>query len=352
MIERKPIYVLDIPLGYTVSYKELCGLLQITYIEDTRKRKRQLEALRQCVDYEKVGSKYKINKITGSSFIINDGRSRGNNSTYNRYAPEILLNHLLYCRDGSVEDGVKSLYISETEIKRELGLCNKDYGFDGHAEEMIRTGVVTRLDLQLFYKSHGTKSKEVMKSTLNQIKARMPDLCYVPTYLVGDNETGRRVTTPEEYIDINALKPIVLEEMGIEKEFLVYLKGRGTDFREKWKKLIQDQLGLKCISKGYQIHLPDYMGSGNQDFFLDADDVKHKQKSANALLMDYLKKEVEKELNKAKANRTLVTAKNEDLNGDLTETDAFSKSMNELIKVPVDHVKKQSILHENFVKVS
>ena len=333
-----------------VSYKNITKLLEIKYMKHTKARNKQLEYLHQCMEFEKVShGKYKIYRFTGDSYITHDGRARGNNSTYNRYSPDLLLNHLVYCTEGIVEDGFKTVYLSTREIRRVIGFCNSNYSDFDYIDRMVEQSKTTRFDLQWFYSTHSAKCNDVIKSTLNQVCNMAPELSYCKSYYVNDG-SGLRATSKEEAEQINLIKQQVMWEIEVRDLNHIYLKGKQKEYWEKVKKTVHEVLSVEYKSEGYLFIFPDYMGKGIQDYYLDESDAQHKRISANTLLLEYLHKQTEKDFKEYKGYGISKTKK-EELNGDLTETDAYSQDKRKLNKVRPDHVAKQRLLLAELVKI-
>lgn len=350
MHQKYCIKTSGIVIGKIYKYDDFCDVLEIECERDTKKKDRILEGLKQAIDYERIGTtKYKVNRIIKDWFILFDERMFGNNSSYNKKAPDLLLDHLLYHAKGEVVDGKKQVFISEREIQKVVGFCNSNYGSDKHIEGLISTGKATRLDVQLFYTAHSSKCKDVITSTMSQLKARLLTLRYEKLFLIEADE-GQRITTREESEFIRDCKRKVLEEMQISKEYLVYLRNKQHEFYEKLDKKL---LKLKCfeiVREGYFIKFPVLVE--NSGFKLDDGDRQIYLAGANKLLCDYLENEASKKESAARIRKEILENYNpSEHNDDLTKTKAFSQKKGDLTKLPPDHYEKQKFLIEDLVQL-
>jgi len=345
---------LIIPSEKVQDYRHMCTLLDIDYLQDTRSKNKQFEHIKECLDIEKVKKtrKYIIHAIKKEFTVIKDGRNKGNNSTYNKYAPELLLDHICYYEKGETQDNLKTVKMTNKDIMEVVGFCNSEYMKKAYVDTLIKHRKITRLDAQLFHLRHGPKCKEVIKSTLKQSQTIMHELSYKEVYEI-DDEGDKRISTDEEITIIKETEIKIMNSMGIKNKFTLYINNKHNKFYgEHLPKALLDEQGWVTTSKFYLIQFPDVEANKNGEFKLEIAYKKVLIAGINKLMNDFLNKDAENIYRRAVKEKNIIQNDDGDnYNDDLSKTQAYSSSEGRLTKIRPDYVEKQKFLAKELVNI-
>lgn len=337
------------------NYKELCKILGINYPNDSKAKKKQYKYIKECLDIERLKgtNKYIIHAIKKESTVTKDGRSNGNHCTYNKYTPDILMDYICYHAEGETIDGYKTVKLSNNEIMQIVGFCNSRYGHQYYTKELISQNKVTRLDIQQFYLRHGAKCKGIISSTLNQLKQRMPELGYKEVYEIEDKNGNIRISSDEEIDIIKRTEDKIMEELNVNSKFMLFIKNKQDEFYgELLPNTLQDNYDWKTKKKYYLIRFPDAKASNDWRFKMDDDQKEHLKAGANKLIKDYLDNNTHKIYSKAVEDGNVIQDEgDDDYNGDLSQTQAYSPTKKRLYKIRPDYLEKQLFLSEELVNI-
>lgn len=276
------------------NYKELCKILDLPVLGGCSKTS-QLKELKRFLDYEKDGQKFIITEIYDTPSKKDDKRIEGNNSIYIKFIEIILLNYL----SGKEENKCKH---TSKELWELLGMVNKHYKKIDYEYLKENDNRITTFELDNFYLRTNQKLKKILFSALNNLHNRCILNFYKETVIVSNNE--EIVATKEQELEITKIKKIILNELGLESMFQIYIKHKTKKFYNLLNQKLNSMFGWQYIFERLEIHYSNNLVK-NEIPKLEYNLKKQLNQNIINSLNNELKKETERQ--KAKYENNLST---------------------------------------------
>lgn len=225
--QQSTISTKKLKIGQRLTYPELCKLIGAPILESNSK-KAQLSStgefsFKRYFDFEKVGrGLFEITDIYDKPLPVSDGRKYGNNSVYSQYIELILMQYLAN-RYGHVETFTKQ------KLWMLLGMINNRYNRVKQSTLEKSNSILTQYEVNHFYQRSKKKLTSILKSALNNLKARR--LIDWSEETIIEDKNGKWFTgTDEDKEEILKAEREVLQKYGYEKIFQVYSSFRQKEF--------------------------------------------------------------------------------------------------------------------------
>ena len=228
------------------TYKQLCEILNIPYVEKGNGKEKILSFIEQQVCLLKEKNKYKILRIYKTALPRNNVSL--NNATM--YGDTLCLALVKWVLDNPSQleflDKHNYLYFSKNTLAQEMYLCNEKFkefnSAKGRKELSEKTGVSIEC-INDFYYHTDTQMKSSVKKGLKNLQGRR-------TIRFNDSETSivisfengyKRLATYEEIGAITNAEKKVKKQMGITNLSYLIMNGRMNEFYDKVEKYIRVQ---------------------------------------------------------------------------------------------------------------
>jgi len=252
--QQDPLYNLiqtNLTIGQTIkNYKTLCTLLSEEPKTGNAKIYQVKEWLRYF-DYEKDKQKYIITKIHSTPLPKDDNYLYGNNSIYIKHIELLLLNHL------SRQDG-KQTRITLKKLFLLLGMININYIQEDKENIKADSDFITDYHINHFYQRTYQKLREIIFSTLNNLKNRRlidyEELTMINIREVNTtNATIEREATEEEKDIIRDIEKETLINMNLESITIMHLKFKQKEFYSRVNQLLKERHNINYTYKDIKI---------------------------------------------------------------------------------------------------
>lgn len=229
------------------NYKQLCVILNQEPTTSNSKKSQHKE-WKRYFDYEKSGQKYIIIKIYSEPLPRNDKRLLGNNSIYIKHIELLLLNYLSRQQGYTATLTLKKLFLL-------LGMINLKYIEENTEQIKKHSDNITTFQINHFYQRTYQKLREIMFSSLNNLKNRRL-IDYEELTMINIQEFDviiEREATEQEKNIIRDIEKEVLINMGLESITLVHLKFKTKEFYNKINNLLKTRYDINYTYKNIKI---------------------------------------------------------------------------------------------------
>ncbi len=225
------------------NYKIMCELLDEEVKDGNRNRKFQMEKWKRYFDFKKEGHKFIILEIYDEPLEKIDKRAQGNNSEYIQHIELLLLNYLSQQKGFKATSTVKNLFSM-------LSMINQNY-IDKDYKKIKENSIITDYDINHFYQRSYQKLKEILFSSLRNLKNRRL-IDYTKNTMINIREivdgkliqNNTRLATDDEKNFIRDAQRDVLKEMGLESITQVYLKFKPEKYFNRVNELLWERYGI------------------------------------------------------------------------------------------------------------
>ena len=225
-------------VGQQLTYAQICELTGAPKFSGGSSKNAQLSdtlkehSFRRYFDYEKVGrGLYEITEIYDKPLPVSDGRKYGNNSVYCRYIELILMQYLAF-QEGHVE------LFSKHKLWMILGMINNKYGRVTQKTLANKNPILTEFEVNHFYQRSKMKLSSILKSALNNLKARRL-IEWSEEILIQGSDGKWFVGTDSDKEEVLKVEHEVLREYGFEKIFQVYASFKQASYFKDVTNILQ-----------------------------------------------------------------------------------------------------------------
>lgn len=278
-------------VGMVKKYKELCQLLQ-QEVKTSDSKKAQVKEWKRYFDFEYVNRKFIITEIYDEPLPKEDGRSRGNNSTYLKHIELLILNYLNNSTGNEASLTIKSILIM-------LGMINTNYLNDQWKleEKFISNGNdLTDFHINHFYQRSYKKLNRILFDALKSLKnQRLID--YEEDKIINVDEHGHntyRKATKEECDRIREIERKVLCDLGLESMVQVHLKFMNKIFYNNVNDILYDKYKIHFYYKQITMRFtPEHVYEALNEA---KEKIQQERKSLNTKVIDYMNEQIPKVL--------------------------------------------------------
>lgn len=240
----------NLKIGQRLTYPELCATIGAPKLEGNSK-KAQLSntgelSFKRYFDFEKVGrGLYEITDVYDKPLPIVDKRQYGNNSVYSQYIELILMQYLAH-RRGHVE------IFSKHKLWLLLGMINNRYSRVHQTTLEKQNPILTQYEVNHFYQRSNRKLSSILRSALNNLKARRLIEWKEETTIQGKDGNWFTGSDEDEEEIIKAEREI-LKKYGYEKIFQVYSSFKQKQFFDDVMDLLYERFKWNAFSRRIKI---------------------------------------------------------------------------------------------------
>lgn len=242
----------NLKIGQQLNYTELCNLIGAPIL-DGNSKKAQLAntgelSFKRYFDFEKVGRGiFEITDIYDNPLPITDGRQYGNNSVYSQYIELILMQYL-----GSKHSRGHVEMFSKHKLWLLLGMINNRYHRVSQTTLEKQNPILTQYEVNHFYQRSNRKLSSILRSALNNLKARRLIEWKEETIIQGKD--GNWFTASDEEVEeIIKAEREVLKQYGYEKIFQVYATFKQNKFFDDVMDILYDKFQWNDFSRRIKI---------------------------------------------------------------------------------------------------
>lgn len=327
----------NLKIGQQLKYAELCELIGAPVVHGDSKKAQLANtgelSFKRYFNFEKIGrGVFEITDIYDTPLPAVDGRQYGNNSVYSQYI-ELILMQYLGNRRGHVE------IFSKHKLWLLLGMINNRYSRVRQTTLEKQNPILTQYEVNHFYQRSNRKLSSILRSALNNLKARRLIEWKEETIIQGKNGNWFTASDEQEEEIIKAERE-VLKSYGYEKIFQIYSSFKQKKFFDDVMDILYDRFKWNEFSRRIKIIY-------NKENIIDAipqTEIKLQKELLNNEVSNFLN-------NQAKQFYSASILKyDKAIEEELMETGTISQSLNTFCP-PDTYIAAQKLLVDELINI-